>query len=238
MELVSPERPLALYVDPAFDLFRALDPREIPPSIGQIFGEQRVLAVVAATATPDQAIAYAQMIEAWASEHQQPEIVTDGDVDALPADRGVWLLGRDNRFARELFGARAELEIGASSVSIHDQQLAWADHTLVAVTRHPGATDRAIGWIAADPVAALVGLARKLPHYGKYSYLGFAGSEPTNVLKGQWSGADSPLTIDLRPEAERNAPLAPLTIEPEPALVPGTTAKASGARPGAARPSS
>jgi Peptidase family M1 domain len=236
-EIVSPDRPLALHVDPAFDLFRALDPLEIPPSIGQIFGEQRLLAVVAAGATPDQAAAYRRMIEAWANEHQMPEIVTDRDLAALPADRGIWLLGRDNRFAIELFGKRAELDIGASAVSILGQPLPFAGHTLVAVARNPAATGRAIGWIAADPVAALPGLARKLPHDGKYSYLGFEGTDPTNVLKGQWTGADSPLTVDLRSEADRNAPLRPLAIEPESPLVPAAAPGASGGHPGAARTS-
>ncbi|MDX1592844.1 MAG: hypothetical protein R3298_01260, partial [Gammaproteobacteria bacterium] len=52
----------------------------------------------------------------------------------------------------------------------------------------------------------------KLPHYGKYSYLAFEGPAPTNVLKGQWNAADSPLRIDLRPAAERSEPLPPLAL--------------------------
>ena len=35
----STAAPLSLHVDPMFDLFRLLDPRETPASIGQIFGE-------------------------------------------------------------------------------------------------------------------------------------------------------------------------------------------------------
>ena len=34
---------------------------------------------------------------------------------------------------------------------------------------------------------------RKLPHYGKYSYLVFEGDEPTNIIKGQWPVLNSPL---------------------------------------------
>jgi len=40
-------------------------------------------------------------------------------------------------------------------------------------------------------------MASKLPHYGKYSYLAFAGDEPTNVLKGEWAATDSPLRVDV-----------------------------------------
>ena len=61
------------------------------------------------------------------------------------------------------------------------------------MSRRTAEPQRAIGWIGADALAALPGLARKLPHYGKYSYLAFAGSEPTNVVKGQWSAVGSPL---------------------------------------------
>jgi peptidyl-prolyl cis-trans isomerase A (cyclophilin A) len=93
------------------------------------------------------------------------------------------------------------------------------------VVRHPASAERAIGWITVDPalLAALAGLGRKLPHYGKYSYLGFAGAEPTNKVKGQWAATDSPLRVDLRPltpEAgrdHRSPPLPPLP--PLPALV-------------------
>jgi hypothetical protein len=38
-------------------------------------------------------------------------------------------------------------------------------------------------------------LGRKLPHYNKYSYLGFTGDEPTNVFKGQWPVVNSPMSI-------------------------------------------
>ena len=44
--IATESRPLALSVDPYFDVFRRLDPRETPPSIGQIFGEPSILAVL------------------------------------------------------------------------------------------------------------------------------------------------------------------------------------------------
>ena len=40
--------PTAVSVDPAFDLFRMLDPRETAPSIGQLFGASEVVAVLPA----------------------------------------------------------------------------------------------------------------------------------------------------------------------------------------------
>ena len=51
------------------------------------------------------------------------------------------------------------------------------------VARHPDRPELAIGYVAAPRAAQLPGLARKLPHYHKYSYLAFEGDEPTNVAK-------------------------------------------------------
>ena len=51
----------------------------------------------------------------------------------------------------------------------------------------------------------MAGLARKLPHYGKYSWLAFAGTEPANVAKGEWPTADSPLNVNLQ---KKGTPLA------------------------------
>ncbi len=41
------------------------------------------------------------------------------------------------------------------------------------------------------------GLGRKLPHYTRYSYLGFRGDEPENVAKGMWQPLSSPLVRHL-----------------------------------------
>lgn len=232
-EVASAERPLALHVDPSFDLFRALDPLEIPPSIGQLFGDPRPLAVLSADASPEESAAYRRLIEGWRSEHQQPEIVTDRDLGALPADRAVWLLGRHNRLAAEIFGAARGVSLRADDLSLAGQDLAFAGHSLVVTTRHPADPGRAVGWMVVDPPEAFAGLARKLPHYGKYSYLGFEGSEPTNVVKGQWGGTDSPMTVDLRPDAERTKPLPPLSLEPEPPLIAAPATSGPPAHPGA-----
>jgi hypothetical protein len=61
-------------------------------------------------------------------------------------------------------------------------------------------------------------MGRKLPHYGKYSYLAFEGDEPTNVVKGQWSSSESPLVVDLRTKKERMTVLAAMPLEPRQAL--------------------
>jgi aminopeptidase N len=210
--------PVTLHVDPAFDVFRLLDPRETPASIGQIFGEPAILAVVPSKAPAAEQEAWRQLVLGWKSESHAPEIRTDAEVRELPTDRAVWLLGRTNALAATLFASGADYTLDGEKLTVDRKSMPLAGHSAVIVRRHPGNVDKAVGWIFADALAALPGLGRKLPHYGKYSYLGFEGEELVNVLKGQWTATDSPLRLDLRPNAERGAPVAALRLPERKAL--------------------
>ncbi len=211
--------PLAIHVDPTFDVFRTLDPREIPPSIGQIFGEPRVLAVLPATASAAVQRAWRELVESWRTGEHEIEVVSDADVRDLPADRAVWLLGQENRLAAGAFAGLPGVRVDGDSVTLDGQRLMLAAQSAVVVRRHPADPAKAIGWIAGGLPKALPGLGRKLPHYGRYSYLGFDGDEPTNTVKGEWPTSDSPLSSDLRPASERAARLPALTLPAGKALV-------------------
>jgi len=189
--------PQLLELDPEFDVFRLLDPRETAPSIGQVFGDTAVLAVLPARASAADQQIYRDMLARWVSPAQQVEVQLDTDVDELPADRAAWIFGRENRYAGELLKAASAVEPALAREDVH----------VTFVRRHPGNPAKAVGFIALGSAAAAPGLAGKLPHYGKYSYLVFEGEEPKNTVKGEWSAEDSPLRIDLR---GTRAPLAPL----------------------------
>jgi hypothetical protein len=193
--------PTAVSVDPAFDVFRMLDPRETAPSLGQLFGASEVVAVLPAEPAADTA-RWRSMLDAWKSPANKITVVTDKDITTLPADRSVWLLGRQNRFAAKLFANEPSLglTVSASGVKIGNAELPFAGHSHVLTHRHPDDPRLAVGWVTSDPTEAMTGLARKLPHYGKYSWLVFAGTEPTNVAKGEWPTADSPLNVNLQPQ--------------------------------------
>jgi aminopeptidase N len=208
--------PLSIDIDPEFDVFRKLDPRETPPSIGQIFGEPKILAVLPAKASPGSQKAYRDLVDGWRSDNHAIEVKLDTEITALPADRAVWLLGRENRFAADLFGK--VLKAGATEIRVDGESMPLAGHTVVLTERHPTNVEKAVGWIFSEPFAAMPGLGRKLPHYGKYSYLGFSGEEPVNVLKGQWSASDSPLHVDLRATTARAAAIPPMALKARKAL--------------------
>jgi aminopeptidase N len=206
--LPSIERPLALAVDPNFDLFRLLYAEETPPAVGQIFGEPNVLAILSEASARNSE--YRTMLAGWQSDAHQLEIVTDTEIDALPQDRSIWLLGTDNRFLSEV-----DESVDGSATSLADKTLNKDEHSWVSIRRHPRASEHAIGWIVLAPSAG-VAVKNKLPHYGKYSYLGFKGAAAENIHKGQWPTDDSPLYVDLR--RNKRTPLPALVTPPQPPL--------------------
>ncbi len=211
---------LALQVDPQFDVFRFLDVREIPPSIGQIFGEPEILALLPSQASAETIEAYKTLMQGWQSDSHSIAMRLDDEVSEIPDDRAVWILGRENLHAKGQFASDLPgVEISATQAQLGEESVAFDGHSLVVVRRHPGNLEKVVGWLVVDPAAAFAGMGRKLPHYGKYSYLGFAGEEPTNVVKGQWPTGDSPLFVDLRPEDQRGAPLPALELASRPALI-------------------
>jgi hypothetical protein len=198
--LTTKGEPVGLEVDPEFDLFRVLDARETAPSLGQMFGDPEIVAVLPARASPEARKAYEDMIAFWGGGNVQKIAVrSDATREALPTDRAIWFFGRDNTLARGMFADDAALgfRTGADAFEVAGARIPFAGHSATIVRRHPANPAKAIAWVVADPLAAAPGLARKLPHYGKYSYLGFEGTEPANDVKGEWSAADSPLHVAL-----------------------------------------
>ena len=214
-------KPLLLEVDPEFDLFRLLDPKETAPSIGQIFGEPEIIAVLPTDGDADRLAGYRQLAEDWQSDAHRITIVADTEIDAIPEDKAAWLFGEQNRLARKMFEAdpALDLKLTKSAIVARDQEIPLKGHSAVLVKRNPANAGKAVGWIVVDPVEAFPGMGGKLPHYGKYSFLGFAGSEPANMAKGEWIATDSPLRVDLRPEKrQRRGPVEAAKPSPRRAL--------------------
>ncbi|RJQ80628.1 MAG: M1 family peptidase [Desulfobacteraceae bacterium] len=211
--------PLRLDVDPHYHLFRKLDRAEIPPALSQVFGAEQITVVLPAAAAAEQMKAYQAFAQSLA--HSGPERVTavfDRELDRLPADGSVVLLGWENRFRETARTAAAGYgaSISDGQAALDGKTFPRQAHSVVFTLRHPDNAGLVVAWIAADPPAALAGLARKLPHYHKYSYLAFEGREPQNLAKGRWPVLDSPMTLfftEARPamgSLPQEAPLATL----------------------------
>ncbi len=198
-EIALSGRPERIELDPRYDLFRRLDVRELPPSLGRLFGAPKSVIILPSRASESMASAWRGLAERWSKGSESVEIVVDREIGKLPVDASVWIFGRENIFcpadASDLKkrGAR----IGGDSVQLGKNEYPLADHAFAMAIRHPASDEHVLCWLGAGLPESLPGLGRKLPHYGKYSYLAFEGTEPTNVAKGQWPALDNPMAMIL-----------------------------------------
>ena len=221
LELNFPVRPLQLDVDPEFDVFRTLDHNESPPALSQVFGAEQVLVVLPASASESIRLGYQKLAKGWQKGRAvNMEIKLDNELEELPADRAVWLFGWENRFRPMFNNALSDYEYAKkeSGVSIEDTEMKRDKHSVVIMGRHPSNNAHALAWLATDNIAAMPGLGRKLPHYNKYSYLGFTGDEPANVFKGQWPVVNSPMSIVISQEDGKEIGLVTGKLKPRSAL--------------------
>jgi len=207
--------PVHLSVDPQFDLFRRLDRAEIPASLGQLFGAERATFVLPAAAPPALRAGYEKLAQAWARDYADAALVWDSELNQLPSDGATWILGWENRFRDRAALAGQVQSLDEQGTVLKGKRIPRASHSLVLSARRADNPELGLAWLGSDNAAALPGLARKLPHYAKYSYLAFTGAAPDNVLKGQWQVLDSPLSVDLAPPG---TPRAPMSLAPRPAL--------------------
>ena len=190
-------RPVRIDLDPHFDVFRRLDSREIPSALSQGFGAEKPLLILPARADKQILEAYRALAANWQkTQSNQLEVITDDQLTALPADRTVWIMGWQNKFAETVAKTLADRGVTYQQKKLQLDQKTYpqAEHAVVLTTRQPSNPDKTLLWIASDNPKTIAELANKLPHYRKYSYLVFKGDELTNIDKGQWPITQSPLS--------------------------------------------
>jgi hypothetical protein len=224
--------PVRVDVDPEYDVFRRLDPAEVPPALSGAFGAQRRLVVLPSAAPPALAAAYRALAEAWRTEGT--EVVRDSELTTLPAGKAVFVLGWENRLRPAVSAALAPLgaTLDGTSLRAGATVLARADRAVAAAARSPADAAQVVAFVASDRAAALPGLARKLPHYGRYGLLGFEGDEPANVAKESWTLQASPMTVALGPApAPPRGPPATSAASPRVLISPDRAPPPRGALP-------
>ncbi len=188
VSLTLPDEPLRLDIDPDFDLFRSLSPEEIPVSLGALFGAQKRFFVLPETPAASLRRAYRRLAQQWAKEGD--EIVAESDVAALPENSAIWLFDRANRYAgAALDGLPKSDALTADGFRRHNG-------SAVIATRHENRTIGLLHLYAAEQVEPL---ARKLLHYGKYSFVLLDGRLRERPKTGQWRTTQSPLSWTNRP---------------------------------------
>lgn len=137
---------------------------------------------------------YTELAETWARKDGVGIETGDVSLDALQ-DCAVWLFGDtalNDRLLASVTDATDVTRIAAEAGA--PENASWAT-----TLRRPDDPAFSVSWLRLGDADAAASVGRKIPHYGKYSYLVFDGA--TNVAKGTWPVSESPMIARVAPGA-------------------------------------
>lgn len=199
-------KPLKLVVDAQYDIFRILNPAEVPPTLSKIWGSKNNVIILPSKANKKQLGIYEKFAKQWQNtDNDNFTIKYDNKIDGLPKSQTAWIIGFENKYASEvnLQLSNYNSVFSTDSVMYENKRLPKKGNGFIVTLFKPENIHNQNIFIAFDNENSIDGLIRKLPHYGKYSYLAFNGDEPTNIAKGQWPVLNSPLVKVLYDDAQK-----------------------------------
>lgn len=179
--VVTPFAPVRVEVDPDVDIFRRLGAAEIPPTLARLLAAPPDLVVVGT----GRGESFVEAARSAANQLGQgkAQVRLDHDVTEaqLAAASRVWLVGRPGtQFAAQLAGRLPEgTALGDAKLDLAGRSASGPDAAAVVVIDHPVPGAGALGVVDALAPEGLLFTARRLTHYGKYSWLLFSGNQAT-----------------------------------------------------------
>ncbi len=191
-ELSSDHRPQRLTADPDDNIFRRLFPSEIPPAVNTLKGSQSVITVMSEKS--DQEIIKTAETLALSLGLKHNKFVTEKELDRqMLAENDILVIGlpRRNDLLQKM---PVRVNIQTDSFSLNEKLYQEPFDTFFGVFEHPADPNRiAALFLPLSPQYADV-VARKITHYGKYSYLAFQSGK--SLDKGIWPVENSPLVYE------------------------------------------
>lgn len=184
-----PRRPTRLLLDPEVDLFRRLFPGEIPATVNGIKASEKLAVVYAEGVSAELAAAGKVLlrglghpgISVMEEKQTSPSALTGHDLLLVGLPTGKdWIPVLSGRVL-----------ISSDPLVVADRALNQATDSAFLTCFTPERNGRIVALFVAPSLPAATAVARKIPHYGKYSYLVFSGEK--NVAKGAWPVDASPL---------------------------------------------
>ena len=188
-EMTSSQRPRRLSVDPDFDTMRRLYASEIPPAVNNIKGSSSVQIVLSNQLQPD--IKKAAETLALALGLKNYQIISEREVRrGQLAENDFLLIGQPEQ--RALLPQKPDqVRFQPGSFALNNTVYNETSDAFFGVFHHPF-NDNRIAAVFIPPSNQFADMvARKITHYGKYSYLTFQSGK--NMAKGTWSVEKSPL---------------------------------------------
>ena len=191
-EIESLQPPASLVVDPDVNFFRKLDPSEIPSSVNTLKGADSVLVVLADGM--EKVFRPLADIIVMSLGLDNYHVVPENQVtpDALGANN-LLLVGYGATAAKLLDAVAHERHIAISGEKfvLSNGTYDNPSDAFFGVFDHPLSRGRVAALFLPLSSRYAEVVARKITHYGKYSYLSFSGGR--NRAKGVWTIEKSPL---------------------------------------------
>jgi hypothetical protein len=195
-EIFSSSPPKRLSVDPGCDVFRRLYPPEIPPTVNSIKGSDALLVLMANDSSSEMDAAMKTLLRSLGVKDYRilPEKKAS---DKELAGKDVLIVGYPER--RELLPTLpTALALEEDRFRLDSQTYDQAGDLFFGVFDHPLEEGRVTAvFLPLSPHIARTA-ARKITHYGTYSYLAFR--QGRNLQKGVWPVTESPLIHTWKPE--------------------------------------
>ena len=192
-QITSDARPERLTFDPESNLWRRLYDIEVPPTVNSIKGSNNVAMVVASDL--DSVEAETANTLAAALGLNRVRIFAEDAVDLNSMDAyDLVFFGRPKR--SDLLALLPENMKGhGRQITLNNKT--YHDATDVYFGVVPSSLDegRVIAFFWPNDMRQAETVVRKIPHYGRYSYLVFRGGR--NINKGTWPITESPLNVRL-----------------------------------------
>jgi hypothetical protein len=188
-EITADQSPHQLLLDPDVDIMRQLFKSEVPPAINSLKSSTSVLILKSENISLE--VKKAARLLAASLGLKRFEIVAANAVsNAQLRNNDILVIGHpsQDRFLENMPG---QIRLENLSFYLNDKQYRDAADVFFGVFDHPIAEDRvaALFLPLSEKNAEIV--ARKVTHYGKYSYLVFQNGH--NREKGFWQSEQSPL---------------------------------------------
>ena len=183
------KKPLKVMLDPNYEVFRRLNPKEVPPNFGKAYGaEKKTISLPEINNSNELISGYKLFYKSIESIPSPPHINFKDNSRDMKATSNLWAFGKNNKFSEEISAQlnRYDVKVDDKGIALDGSYFNWENHSFVFALTHQNSDKRQIVWLITPSKKTITGLIRKLPHYGKYGYLVFKGNEPKNVAKGIW----------------------------------------------------
>jgi hypothetical protein len=191
-ELNGDHRPQKLTADPDDDIFRRLVPSEIPPAVNALKSSPSVVTVLSEKIDPELKKAAGILALSLGLKHN--EFVTESELDRqMLAENDILVIGlpRRNDLRPKM---PVQVKILPEKFWLNEKLFNSPYDSFFGIFKHPVNPNRIVALFMPLSSQYADAVARKITHYGKYSYLAFQSGK--NLDKGIWPAENSPLVFE------------------------------------------